>query len=242
MRRRLVLAALMAVALGACARSFSCGAQPTGSATDPLAVAQPTQPSTNPDARTTVIAFLGDSLTAGLGLTSQQAYPNRIQEMFTAEGYGEVEALNGGISGDTTAGGLRRVEQLLGSDTKILVVALGGNDALRGLTVAQTHDNLSAIVRTALDRNIVVMLAGMEAPTNYGEDYRSAFHNAFVQLSQEYKGSIDFVPFLLEGVAGNSSLNQSDGIHPNEQGARLIAELLYPRLRNIVDRLSNGAR
>jgi len=241
-RRRLVLAAVVAMVAGACGRSISCSPPPPEAERDPLAVGQPTRPSANSDSRTTVIAFLGDSLTAGYGLASQQAYPYRIQEMFTAEGYGEVESVNAGISGDTTAGGLRRVEQLLGNDTKILVVALGGNDALRGLTVAQTHDNLSAIVRAGLDKNIAVMLAGMEAPPNYGEDYRQGFHDVFVRLSQEYKGSIEFVPFLLEGVAGLPTLNQADGIHPNEQGARLIAELLYPRLRNIVDRLSNGAR
>src|SRR5262245_15307336 len=208
----------------------------------PLTGAPPTRPGEVPENRIIEIAFLGDSLTAGLGLTSQQAYPHRIEEMFAAEGYGEVEAVNAGISGDTTAGGLRRVEQLLGTNTKILVVALGGNDALRGLTVAQTHDNLAAIIDTALAARVVVMLAGMEAPTNYGEDYQKAFHDVFIRLSREYKDSIAYVPFLLEGVAGDPALNQQDGIHPNQEGARRIAELLYPRLRNIVDQLANSVR
>jgi acyl-CoA thioesterase-1 len=233
---RLALVTLAVLGLAACSRA--CSTAQTGEVSDPLATAQPSGPGEVPEERRLVIAFLGDSITAGLGLPSQQAYPHLIQEMFAAEGYGEVEALNAGISGDTTAGGLRRVEQLLGGTTKILVVALGGNDALRGLTPTQTHDNLAAMVDAAQTQGVAVLVAGMEAPTNLGDDYRSAFRNAFLQLSREYRGAIEFVPFLLEGVAGRPELNQPDGIHPNQQGARLIAELLYPRLRNIVDRVS----
>src|SRR5579871_2923938 len=183
------------------------------------------------------IAFLGDSLTAGLGLTSDKSYPSQIEAMFSAEGYSDVEVLNGGVSGDTTAGGLRRVEQLLNPNTRILVVALGGNDALRGLTVAETHDNLQAIIQGARARGLAVLLAGMEAPTNLGEDYRTAFHNVFLQLAEEFKGQITFVPFLLEGVAGNPALNQADGIHPTADGAKIVADQLYPRLRDLVDQV-----
>src|SRR5688572_18521915 len=141
------------------------------------------------------IAFLGDSLTAGLGLLSDQAYPNVIKQMFHAEGYTEVDVVNGGSSGDTTAGGARRVEQLLSADTRILVVALGGNDALRGLTVQQTHDNLASILDQAVGRRLAIMLAGMLAPTNLGEDYQKGFQNVFLRLSREYQNSIVFVPF-----------------------------------------------
>ena len=188
------------------------------------------------------IAFLGDSLTAGLGLLAEQAYPNIIKQMFHAEGYTEVDVVNGGSSGDTTAGGARRVEQLLSSNTRILVVALGGNDALRGLTVQQTHDNLASILDLAIGRRVAVMLAGMLAPTNLGEDYQKGFQETFLRLSREYKNAIVFVPFLLEGVAGDPALNQADGIHPNAQGARVIAERLFPGLRRLVDDALNAGR
>jgi acyl-CoA thioesterase-1 len=184
-----------------------------------------------------VIAFLGDSLTAGLGLLESQAYPARIREMFAADGY-DVDIINGGVSGDTTAGGLRRYEQLLSGGTQVLVVALGANDALRGLTVRQTHDNLAAIIEGALDRGVAVIVAGMEAPTNLGEDYRTAFHDVFIDLVREYKGDIAVVPFLLEGVAGNPALNQADGIHPNEAGARVVASVVYPAVKNVVERIA----
>ena len=187
MTRGVWLVMMLAAALAGCGRVSSCGAAPAEQAADPLTVAPPTRPGEVPEERTIVIAFLGDSLTAGLGLTSNQAYPHLIQEMFAAEGYGEVESLNAGISGDTTAGGLRRVEQLVGDTTKILVVALGGNDALRGLTVAQTRANIEGIIDLAFGRGLAVLLAGMEAPTNLGEDYRDSFRSAFTQVSRQYR-------------------------------------------------------
>jgi acyl-CoA thioesterase-1 len=188
-------------------------------------------------AQKTVILFLGDSLTAGLGLTLAQAYPNRILELFTGEGYGEIDVENAGVSGDTTAGGLRRIESLLEPNVKIVVVALGGNDALRGLSVAQTRSNVQAIVDLLLQHNRAVLLAGMEAPTNLGADYQQGFHDAFIGLAQAYRGRITFMPFLLDGVAGDPSLNQADGIHPNDAGARIIAQHMYPLLRDMVDQL-----
>jgi acyl-CoA thioesterase-1 len=184
------------------------------------------------------IAFLGDSVTAGFGLLSDQAYPAILEAKFAAEGYHEVESVNGGLTGDTTAGALRRLDQLLEPEVKILVVALGGNDALRGLTPAQTHDNLAAIVDAARAKNVSVLLVGMLAPTNLGEDYRTAFSQTFVQLAREYKDQLEYVPFLLEGVAGRAELNQDDGIHPNEEGAKIVAETLYPKLRMLVDQVA----
>ena len=181
------------------------------------------------------IVFLGDSLTAGLGLLSDQAYPAQLQALLEADSW-EVEAINAGISGDTTAGGLRRVEQSLEGNVKILVVALGANDALRGLTTQQTHDNLAQIIEKALARGTGVLLCGMEGPTNLGVDYRDAFRQVYVNLLREYQGRIAFVPFLLEGVAGNPALNQADGIHPNQEGSKVIAKLLFPKLRDLVDR------
>jgi acyl-CoA thioesterase-1 len=181
------------------------------------------------------VAFLGDSLTAGYGLLAAQAFPAQLQDMFEAEGY-EVEAVNAGISGDTTAGGLRRVEQLLDPSTKVLVVALGANDAIRGLTLQQTHDNLAQILDIALSRRVGVLLCGMEGPTNLGADYREAFRQVYVSLLREYSGRIAFVPFLLEGVAGDPALNQADGIHPNPEGSKIVAKTLYPKVRDLVDR------
>jgi acyl-CoA thioesterase-1 len=239
--RRLFLVSLALAALGACSQYVSCSSAPVQTV-DSLNTAQPVRPGDVPEARTIGVAFLGDSLTAGQGLTSEEAYPNRIQELFVEEGYGEVDVLNGGVSGDTTAGGRRRVEQLLTGNTKILVVALGGNDALRGISVSDTRANLVAIIETAHKKGVDVLLAGMEAPTNYGQDYQAAFRATFVDVARQYPQSVAYVPFLLEGVAGNPALNQADGIHPTAEGAKVIANLLYPKLRDIVDRISNSIR
>lgn len=184
--------------------------------------------------------MLGDSLTAGLGLLLEQSYPNRLQEMFMAEGYHEVDILNAGISGDTTAGGLRRISEVLHPGVRIVVVALGGNDALRGLSVDQTRRNLVGIIDASLDSGAAVLLTGMEGPTNLGEDYRTSFRNVFQDIAADYRGRIRFVPFLLEGVAGMPNLNQPDGIHPTAEGARLVAEHLYPTLRDMVDEIPAG--
>lgn len=219
------------------AGGMACGTPAGVSQPAPAAQGQLPEPGKVPEPQRTVITILGDSLTAGLGLTMAEAYPARIQEMFAAEGYSEVEISNAGVSGDTTAGGLRRIEALLTPNVRIVVVALGGNDALRGLSVTQTRDNVSAIVSGLLDRGVRVMVAGMESPTNLGEDYQRGFHDAFAQVNATYRGRITYVPFLLEGVAGNPALNQADGIHPNAQGARIVAEHLYPLLRSMVDQL-----
>ncbi|MEO8482513.1 MAG: arylesterase [Acidobacteriota bacterium] len=230
---------LVAVAL-LVAGGFACGRPADVSQAQPAAQAPLPEPGQLPESQRVVITILGDSLTAGLGLTVAEAYPARIQEMFATEGYRDVEISNAGVSGDTTAGGLRRIESLLGPNVRIVVVALGGNDALRGLGVAQTRENVSAIVSGLLERGIRVMVAGMESPTNLGDDYQRGFHEAFAQVNATYRGRITFVPFLLEGVAGNPALNQPDGIHPNAQGARIVAEHLYPLLRGMVDQLPVG--
>jgi acyl-CoA thioesterase-1 len=237
--RRLAFVAVALAIVSACSlRYVSCRLPTNNESQQPAdALSAPDLPlSAQPGGQASVlIAFLGDSLTAGYGLDFNQAYPSVIEEMFHDDGYGGVGVINAGVTGDTTAGGLRRAEQLLQPNVRVLVVALGGNDALRGLTPKQTHDNLAAIIDGTLQRNVAVVLAGMEAPTNLGADYQAAFHNVFLQLDREYQGSIAFVPFLLEGVAGNPSLNQADGIHPTAEGARRIAQLLYPTLRRIVE-------
>jgi len=235
MRFPRVLATGLLLFASACSlRDAACG-RPTD------VVQVPDQPSATAPVDPTVgaqvhVVFLGDSITAGLGLLAQQAYPQILADMLESEGY-HVEAVNAGLSGDTTAGGLRRVGPLLDNSVKILVVALGGNDALRGLTTQQTHDNLAQTIDLALSKGVFVLLCGMEAPTNLGPDYRESFRNVYINLLREYQGRISFMPFLLEGVAGNPSLNQADGIHPTAEGAKVIAQGMYPRLRDLVDRI-----
>jgi acyl-CoA thioesterase-1 len=240
MTRRALLLLCAGLMVGCSFRNVGCGMPKSDQAAAgeaPAATGQGGVASADP--RAFKIVFLGDSLTAGFGLLSEQAYPAQIEKLFIAEGYDEVDIINAGISGDTTAGGLRRVEGVLEPGVKVLVVALGGNDALRGLTTKETHDNLLQIIQTARGKGLQVFLCGMEAPTNLGEDYRKNFRDLFTQLLSESRG-ITFVPFLLEGVAANPALNLADGIHPNVEGARVIAQALYPKLRTIVDSLGGG--
>lgn len=232
--RRLWPVALLLFVSACSLRQAACGSNQQQAQPDPTPEAAAVDPNTGAAAAVRV-AFLGDSLTAGYGLLANQAFPAQLQELLAQEGY-EIEAVNGGISGDTTAGGARRVAQLVDPSTKILVVALGGNDALRGLSIQQTHDNLAEILDFALGKGVKVLLCGMEAPTNLGTDYRDPFRQVYVNLLREYQGRIAFVPFLLEGVAGNPALNQTDGIHPTVEGSKIVAQTLYPKLKDLVDR------
>jgi acyl-CoA thioesterase-1 len=175
------------------------------------------------DARPRVV-FLGDSLTAGLGLSPDEAYPALLQKRLDAEGL-PFQVVNAGVSGDTSAGGLSRLDWSLEGDVRVLVVALGGNDALRGLPVAELKRNLSAIIERAQARGIRVILAGMEAPPNFGQAYSVDFHQAYPELAKKY--NVPLVPFLLEGVAGVETLNQRDGIHPTAEGARRLADNVW---------------
>ena len=178
------------------------------------------------------IVILGDSLTAGLGLDPDQSFPVLLQKRLDAEGH-RYEVVNAGVSGDTTAGGLRRLDWSIEGDTRILVVALGGNDGLRGLPVTATRTNLEEIITKAQQRGIAVVLAGMEAPPNYGSAYTAEFRQLFRDLASA--NHVAFIPFLLEGVAGVPKLNQRDGIHPNAEGARAVEELVWAVLKPIVE-------
>jgi acyl-CoA thioesterase-1 len=230
-RRQLLIVAALA-GLSACSlQNVSCQAPAVEPVEDlPVDIATPVDPL----APTTMkIVALGDSLTAGLGLLSEEAYPAQLELMLQDDGFWEVEVINAGVSGDTTAGGLRRVDAVIADQSvRILIVALGGNDALRGFTTDQTQANLRAIIDRATGEGVDVLLAGMLAPTNLGTDYQTAFRALYQELAIEYNKSILFVPFLLEGVAGNPALNQPDGIHPTAEGQRMIAEVLYPRRRS----------
>ena len=179
------------------------------------------------------VVFLGDSLTAGLGLPSDQSYPALIGQKLKEQGY-DYEIVNAGVSGDTSAGGLRRLDWSLEGDVRALVLALGANDGLRGLPTDDMKRNLEAVLERAKARNIPVVLAGMEAPPNNGPDYTRAFREVYTELAKEY--SVRFVPFLLLGVAGNAALNQGDGIHPNARGAEIVAELVWKELEPALSR------
>jgi acyl-CoA thioesterase-1 len=178
------------------------------------------------------IVALGDSLTAGLGLSQDQAYPRLLQDRLDATGL-NFEVVNAGVSGDTSAGGLSRLDWALEGDVRILIVALGGNDGLRGLPPEELGRNLATIIEIAQDRGVRVILAGMEAPPNFGAAYTAGFRSVYVDLAERF--DVRLIPFLLEGVAGDPDLNQSDGIHPTEAGATVIADTLWAVLRPLAE-------
>jgi acyl-CoA thioesterase-1 len=174
---------------------------------------------------------LGDSLTAGLGLQQNEAYPALLEKKLKEMGY-DWEVVNAGVSGDTSGDGRQRVGWALEGDVRILIVALGANDGLRGLPVGQMKENLQIIIDRGRQRGIPVLLVGMEAPPNYGDQYTKEFREVYADLARRNK--VEFVPFLLEGVAGVTRLNQSDGIHPTSTGAQRIADHLWPTLEKML--------
>ena len=178
------------------------------------------------------IVFLGDSLTAGLGLAREESVPSLVQQRLESEGY-DYEVVNAGVSGDTSAGGLSRLDWSLDGDVRVLVIELGANDGLRGLPVAAMKRNLGAIITRAKERGIKVLLTGMEAPPNYGAAYTSEFRQVFRDLAREH--DVAFMPFFLDGVAGLSDLNQRDGVHPNADGARAVERTLWPSLEPLLE-------
>jgi acyl-CoA thioesterase-1 len=215
--------ALLTAAVVACSSSEP-AAPPPAASSAPAAETG----ATSPRAARPRIVVLGDSLTAGLGLPPEQAYPTLLQQRLDKEGL-KYEVVNAGVSGDTSAGGLARLDWALEGDVRVLMVALGGNDGLRGLPAEELKANLSQIIERAQARHIQVILAGMEAPPNFGQSYIVSFHQIYPDLARQYK--ISLVPFLLQGVAGIDTLNQRDGIHPTAEGARIVAENVWPVLR-----------
>jgi acyl-CoA thioesterase-1 len=181
------------------------------------------------------LLMLGDSITAGFGLSRAEAPPARIQALLRERGR-NVRVIDAGVSGDTTAGGRARLDWALADRPHAVIVALGGNDGLRGLTPAQMRANLTAILDTLARRNIPALLAGMIAPPNLGRDYGTEFVAVFETLARE-RSEIVFYPFLLDGVAGEARLNQADRIHPNPEGAELIARRMLPFIETLLDRV-----
>jgi acyl-CoA thioesterase-1 len=220
-----------AVAL-CCLAAASCSGEARQS-TEPrrAAVAVPSNNASH-DTRPKIVVF-GDSLTAGLGLQPSESYPADLQQKLAGAGYA-WDVVNAGESGDTTAAGLDRLDWALDEPgVKILVLELGANDGLRGLPPSEMEKNLAAMIERAQSRGIAVLLAGMEAPPNYGPDYTSAFHRVYPDLARKYH--VPLIPFLLDNVAGIPSLNQADGIHPTAAGARIVADTVWRGLRPLVD-------
>jgi acyl-CoA thioesterase-1 len=182
--------------------------------------------------RDRVVVAFGDSLTAGLGVAPDEAYPALLEERLRREGF-TYRVVNAGVSGDTTAGALRRVDWALRARPEVVIVALGANDGLRGQSTRATRENLEAIVRRFRAAGARVLLAGMKLPPNYAELARD-FAEVFPAVAKS--AGVPLMPFLLDGVAANPHLNQADGLHPNAAGHRVIAERLWPHLKPLLAR------
>jgi len=182
--------------------------------------------------RLRIVAF-GNSLTAGLGVRPDQSYPAHLQRALDAAGYA-YQVVNAGVSGETTAGGARRVSWALKNKPAIVILELGGNDGLRGLSLQETKANLERIIQQLQQASVTVVLAGMKLPPNYGQDYTAGFESLYQALAKQYR--LTLIPFFLDGVAGSSSLNQADGIHPTGEGYRIIVEKVFPTLEPLLQR------
>ena len=180
------------------------------------------------------ILILGDSLTEGYGVSTQQAFPSllekKLNDEFSSDKNRRYEIINAGISGSTSSGGVSRIEWLLKSKPDFLILALGGNDGLRGVPVEETKNNLEKIILAAKSKDIPTLLAGMKMPPNYGIEYTREFSKQFEDLANQE--NVPLIPFLLEGVGGNPAMNLPDRIHPNPAGHQKIAETVYQNLIN----------
>ena len=197
-----------------------------------------TQETAAPSLKTRTVLFVGNSLTAGYGIDPAQAFPARIQDKITAQGW-PFHVINAGLSGDTTAGGLRRIDWLLQRPIDVLVLELGANDGLRGLPLDAAQKNLQAIIDRARRKypQVAILLAGMQLPPNLGPDYIRRFETLFATLASA--NGIAFIPLLLEGVGGVPALNLPDGIHPTPAGHQIIAENVWKVLAPILQHLAN---
>ena len=209
-----------------------------------LSDALPLAPAAGPpsvDDRPRIVAF-GDSLTAGLGVAADETYPAELQRRLDALGL-RYRVINAGVSGETTAGGLRRVPWILRSKPEVVILELGANDGLRGLRVEETKANLERIIQQLQQSGTQVILAGMKLPPNYGNDYLAAFERLYPDLAARYR--LPLIPFFLEGVATSNTLNQADGIHPTARGYRAIVDMMLGRLLPVLkgrEKIHNGAK
>jgi acyl-CoA thioesterase-1 len=211
---------LVLLSAGGCGRQPEAPPAPTHAAGS----AGSAGPIAEPDDERPVIVALGDSLTAGLGVDPEHNYPAQLQRRLDERGY-RYRVLNAGVSGDTSAQGLNRLQAVRDLQPAVVIVALGANDGLRGLPVETTRENLDAIVIRLKEDRIHVVIAGMELPPNYGPAYTGSFRQVFPELARKHR--IPLVPFLLAGVAGRRDFNQEDGIHPTAQGYAVVAENVW---------------
>ena len=223
---------LLLAALPACSDAEAPAPEPTAESS----TAEPTATSSEDDGALTVV-YLGDSLTAGYGLPrgEEQAFPALIDAKADSLGIA-IRTVNAGLSGDTSAGGLRRLDWLASRQTiDVLVLALGANDGLRGLPVDALKQNLEAIIAQARDANpdVQIVLAGMLVPTNMGGAYGERFAEVYREVAAE-KG-VELIPFLLDGVGGVRALNQPDGVHPTAEGQQVMAETVWQTLRSVLE-------
>jgi acyl-CoA thioesterase I len=182
-------------------------------------------------AKSPVILAFGDSLTAGFGLPAAQAFPARLEARLRQEGIA-AQVVNAGVSGETTAGGLARIDWALADRPQLVILALGANDALRGIDPAVVRANLDAMIRKVKAHGAKLLLLGMRAPTNWGETYERAFDRIFPDLARAY--DVPLYPFFLQGVAMKPELNQADGLHPNERGVAVLVERIAPYVARLI--------
>jgi acyl-CoA thioesterase I len=214
---------------------FGCGGDPASSTPEPARAPTPAPAQTLPK----IVAF-GDSLTAGYGLNPKESYPSLLQRRLDADGY-KYEVVNAGVSGDTSAGGLRRVDwSLEGGDVRFLILELGANDFLRGQPVRETRRNLSQIIERAKSRDVKVLLAGMYTTTNAGDSYLREIDETFKSLASEH--GVPLIPFFLENVAGKRELNLDDGVHPNAEGTKIVADTVYKHLKPMLEEEKERAK
>jgi acyl-CoA thioesterase-1 len=190
-------------------------------------------------ARAPVIVDFGDSLTAGYGLMPEQAFPARLDAWLGQHGIA-ARVVNAGVSGDTTTDGLARLDWTLADKPDLVILALGANDALRGIDPATVHDNLDKMIQKIVATGAKVLLLGMLAPPNWGEAYDRAFDRIFPDLARDHQ--VTLYPFFLEGVAMKPDLNQPDGLHPNARGVDLLVDRIGPVVAGLVTRRAGGAR
>jgi acyl-CoA thioesterase-1 len=193
---------------------------------EPKQIERPAPVNASSAQRPKIVAF-GDSLTAGLGLTASETYPVQLQKLLDDAGY-KYEVVNAGVSGDTTSGGLRRVDWVLDEHVKFVILELGANDILRGQPIPMLQENLSKIIEMMQSRGIIVVLAGMEAPTNSGPEYRKEVHDAYRALAEKYQ--TPFIPFILQDVLQSENYTQEDLSHPNSEGAKVLAKTVFNAL------------
>lgn len=182
-------------------------------------------------AKPVTILVLGDSLSSGLGLSRQEAFPAKLEAALKAR-YPDLKIVNAGVSGDTAADGLARLDWALTDDVGGLIVELGANDALRGLDVAQTEQALDGIMAVAVAKKLPALILGMKAPPNMGPDYVARFDDLYQRLAEKYQALL--YPFYLDGVAADASLNQADGMHPNARGVDLIVSKILPIVEELI--------